>query len=214
MQHLADGAHVIGPTNEGSGNEVKVVLHRKLDVADILLSQRRQVDMHTGDVDALVGRESAAVFHGAADLRALDLLYPQGHQTVINEDLHSRLYFLMQLGIGHGHPLPVAHDVLRGQGKGISGLQADVLHVKALDTDLRTLGVHNGSHGTAHGIPHRLQLVQTAQVLLMIAVGKVKASRIHTSTDQLAHHFFALDRRAQSTNDLSLSQHVFVPPFL
>ncbi len=66
----------------------------------ILLRQGRQMDMYAGDIDALVGREGAAILHGAADVLSIDLLYLQSHQAVVNEDLLACGYLFMEFRIG------------------------------------------------------------------------------------------------------------------
>ena len=116
VQHLPHRLDVGGPADKGGGDEVEIVLHAELDVAHILLCQGRQMDMYAGDIDALVGGEGAAVLHGAADVLAVDLLYLQGHQAVVNEDLLAHRHLFVEFGIGDRDQAPVPLHLAGGQG--------------------------------------------------------------------------------------------------
>src|SRR5690606_41277373 len=59
-------ADVPGPPHEGQGDEIHVLLHRKGDVAPVLLGDRRQVDANPRQVDVAAALEDAAVQHLAA----------------------------------------------------------------------------------------------------------------------------------------------------
>ena len=161
--------------------------------------------MDPGDVDGLVGGQGAAILHGAADVTALDPVHPDGHQTVIDEDLLARSQLLVELWVGDGHPLLAAHDVVGGQGEGLPRLQGDGLGGKALDTDLGPLGVQNGGHRPAHGVPDRLEPVQPGQMLRVAAVGKVEPGGVHAGADEGAEHILAVHGGTQGADDLGLS---------
>lgn len=111
----------------------------------------------------------------------------------------------MKAGVGNRHPALVAHDVLGGQGEGVPRLQGDGLGLKALDADFRALGVQNGGHRPAHGVPDILEHVQPLQVLRVAAVGKVEPGRVHAGADEGADHVLTVHRGAQGTDDFCSS---------
>ena len=134
-----------------------------------------------------------------------NLLHPDGHQTVVNEDLLAGGQLLMQLGVGDGDPGPVPHHIVGGQGKGVPRLQSDGFGVKALDTDLRALGVQNGGNRAAHSVPDGLEAVQPGQMLRVAAVGKVEPGGVHAGADEGAEHILAVHGGTQGADDLGLS---------
>ena len=207
VQYLPHRLNISGPADKGSGNEVEIVLHAELDVAHILLRQGRQMDMYAGDIDALVGREGAAILHGAADVLSIDLLYLQSHQAVVNEDLLACGYLFMEFRIGDGDQVHVPLHLAGGQGKEIACLQRDRLGLKTPNADLRALGIQDGCHWAAHGVPHRLEQVQAVQMLLMAAMGKVKTGRVHAGADQGTDHVLVIHGGAQGADNFCLSQH-------
>ncbi len=171
------------------------------------------MDLYAGDVDALVGGQGAAVFHGTVDVLALNTVHLQGHQAVVNEDLLAGAHLLVEIGVGDGDQPGIARRLPGGQGEGGARLQGNRFGIKALDADLRALGVQNGGHRTAHGVPDVVQLVQALQMLLVVAVGKVEARRVHAGTDQLADQFLVVYRGAQGANHFCFSQsHIILPP--
>ena len=163
------------------------------------------MDMYAGDIDALVGREGPAVLHGAADVLAVDLLYLQRHQAVINEDLLSHRHLFVEFRIGDRDQVPVPLHLTGSQGEGVPRLQRDGLGLKAPDADLRALGIQDGRHRAAHGIPHRLEQVQAVQMLLMAAMGKVETGRVHAGADQGADHILVVHGGAQGADNFRFS---------
>ena len=163
------------------------------------------MDMYAGDIDALVGREGAAILHGAADVLSIDLLYLQSHQAVVNEDLLACGYLFMEFRIGDGDQAPVPLHLAGGQGEGVARLQGDGLGFKASDADLRALGVQDGRHRAAHGVPYRLEQVQAVQMLLMAAMGKVETGRVHAGADQGADHILVVHSGTQGADNFRFS---------
>ena len=111
----------------------------------------------------------------------------------------------MELGVGDRHPAPVSHHVLGGEGKDVAGLQGDGLGVKAPDADFGALGVQNGGHGPAHGVPDGLEHIQPLQMLPVAAVGEVEPGRVHAGADEGADHVLTVHRGAQGADDLCFS---------
>ena len=149
----------------------------------------------------MIGK-AAAVLHHAVDLAAVDLLHPHGHQAVVDQDHLVRPDLLVQILIGDGHLMLVAGHVLRGEDEAVAGVQGDGAVGKGADTDLRALGVQDGGHRAADGVPDGVEPVQPLQMLLMGAMGEVEPGGIHPGADEPADHFLAVHRRAKSADDL------------
>ena len=66
-----------------------------------------------------------------------------------------------------------AFHLAGGQGKGLAGFQHLHTVLELLQTDLGALGVQQGGNGLAQLLTQRLQLCQTAAVLLVGTVGEV-----------------------------------------
>ena len=207
VEDSPDGLHIRRPADEGGGDKVKVVFHAKADVVDILLGEGGQLDMDAGDVDGLVGRQGAAVLHGTDNICPLDALHPDGHQAVVNENLLAGLELLMELGVGDRHPALIARHVLGGEGEGVAGFQGNGLGLEASDANFGALGVQNGGHRPAHGVPDGFEHVQPGQVLRVAAVGKVEPGRVHAGADQGADHVLTVHRGAQGADNFC-SSHV------
>ena len=201
LEHLTDGFHISGAAHEGSGHEVKVILHAEADIGNIAFSQGRELDMRAGDIDGLVGRQDAAVFHSADNILVPDLLHPDGYQTVVNENHLSGFHLVGQIGVSHGNPGLIACDVICGQGKGVAGVQFNALALKALDTDFRSPGIQNRCHSHAHTVPHGFQAVQAFQMLGMAAVGEIEAGRVHSPLNQGADHLFIVHSGTQGADN-------------
>ena len=201
----SNSLHIRRPADKGGGDKVEVVLHTEADVRDVLLGEGGQLDMDPGDIDGLVGGQGAAVLHGADDFSVLDAVHPDGHQAVVNENLLAGGQLLVELGVGNGHPALVAHHLLGGQGEGVSRLQGDGFRLKAFDADLRPLGVQNGGHRAAHGVPDAFQHVHPFQVLGVTAVGKIEPGRVHAGADEGADQLLVIHCGAQGTDDFCSS---------
>ena len=208
VEHLPDGLHIGGPADKGGGDEVEIVLHAEADVRHVLLRQGGELDVGPGDVDGLVVGQGSAVLHLADDVAAPDFPDPQGDQAVVNQNLLTGGHLLVELGVGDGDPGRVAGRVLHREGEGLSGGELHGLGLKALDADLRALGVQNGGHGAAHPVPDGLQAVQPLQMLRVAAVGKVEPGAVHAALDQGDDHFLAVHGGAQGTDNFCFSQHM------
>ena len=163
------------------------------------------MDVDAGDVDGFVGGQGAAVFHPAHNVLSPDLLHPDGHQAVVNENFLAGAHLLVKFGVGDGDHLPAALHLPGGKGEGVARLQGDGLGGEGLDADLRPLGVQNGGHGIAHGVPDGFEQIQPAQMLLMVAVGKIKAGRVHAVENEGADHLLVVDRGAQGADNFGFS---------
>ena len=110
----------------------------------------------------------------------------------------------MKVGVSDRHPALVAHHVLGGEGEGGARLQGDIFLLKAPDANLRALGVQNGGHRAAHGVPDGFEHVQPLQMLGVAAVGKIEPGRVHAGADESADHVLTVHRGAQGADDLGL----------
>ena len=207
VQLLAYCQHVAGLPHEGGGNKIEVLLHGELDVGAVLVGEGRQADVDAGDVDALVGGQLAAVFHGAVNAALLNFVHPQGHQAVVNENFLAGGHLLVEIRVCNGHLPLIAGGVGGRQGELVPLVELNGLGLEGFDPDFGPLGVQNGGHRTAHAVPYGFQAVQRSQMGLVGAVGKIEPGRVHTGADQGADHVHIVHRRAQGADDFC-SSHV------
>ena len=153
--------------------------------------------MHIRYVNGLVAGQGAAVFHLTVDLVALYLLDPQLDEAVVHQDAAAGPHLLVEVGIGDTHPAAVAGHVIGGQDKSLALLQSHGAVGKGLYTDFRALGVQNGGHGGAQGVPHLLEHIQPGQLLGVAAVREVEAGSVHAGPDQPFNGLRMVHRRAK-----------------
>jgi len=212
IQQIADVVHILCGANKGSGDEVKAVLHAKDNVLAVLLAQVGHGQMHAGHIDTLFGLDLAAVQHGADDVGVGDLLNVQHDQAVVQHDGAAGLHVLGQILVSDGADLLGALHLAGGQGKGLAGFQHLHTVLELLQTDLGALGVQQGGNGLAQLLTQRLQLCQTAAVLLVGTVGEVETGHVHAVCNQVAQDIALIGRRAQGADDLRFS-HKIPPTF-
>ena len=112
---------------------------------------------------------------------------------------------LRQVLIGNGADLLGALHLAGGQGKGLAGFQHLDAVLELLQADLRAFGVQQGGDGLAQLLAQSLQLGQTAAVLLVRAVGKVKTGHVHAVGDQVAQDVALVGGRAKGADDFRFS---------
>ena len=78
-KNLPDGLYVRRPPDKRGGDKVEIVFHTKADVVDVLFGEGGELDVDPGDVDGLIGGQSAAVFHGADNFSILNPVHPDGN---------------------------------------------------------------------------------------------------------------------------------------
>ena len=212
-QFGADVLHVAGLAHEGGGDEVEVVVHGELQILPVLVGEGGQQNVHIRYVNGLVAGQGAAVFHLTVDLVALYLLDPQLDEAVVHQDAAAGPHLLVEVGIGDTHPAAVAGHVIGGQDKSLALLQSHGAVGKGLYTDFGALGVQNGGHGGAQGVPHLLEHIQPGQLLGVAAMGEVEAGSVHAGPDQPFNGLRMIHRRPQGADDFGLSHvHTIVPP--
>ena len=212
IQQVADVVHILCGAHKGSSDEVKAVLHTKDDVLAVLLAQVGHGQMHAGHIDTLFGLDLAAVQHGADDVGVGDLLNVQHDQAVVQHDGAAGLHVLGQILVSDGADLLGALHLAGGQGKGLAGFQHLHTVLELLQADLGALGVQQGGNGLAQLLTQRLQLCQTATVLLVGTVGEVETGHVHAVCNQVAQDIALIGRRAQGADDLRFS-HKIPPTF-
>ena len=139
-----------------------------------------------GTLTPFLGLDLAAVQHGAGDVGVGDLLDAQHDEAVVQHDGAALVHIVGQVLVGDGADLLGALHLAGGQGEGLADFQHLDAVLELLQADLRALGVQQGSNGLAQLLAQCLQIGQTAAVLLIGAVGKIKAGHVHAVGDQLA----------------------------
>ena len=171
----------------------------------VLLGEGGQLDVDVGDVDGLVVGEGTAVLHLADNAVALHLLYLQLNEAVVHQDAAAGAHLLVEVLVGDGDLGLVAGHVLGVQHELSPLLQGHGALGKGLDADLRALGVQHGGHRAAQGVPDPLEHIQTGQLLLVVAVGKVEAGAVHAAEDEGLEHLLVVHGGTQGADHFRLS---------
>lgn len=211
-QDLTDMADIAAAADEGGEDHIDLVLHAKLQIADILLRQGGEVDVGSRQVDPLAGGDVAVV--QALDAQGLvvyDLEYLEGHDAVIHIDElaggdHLGDVLVVEeparswsgpsyTRMGYEDGGSKSLHVLVIAGVGICLVGGDVEHGAFLDgnilipgsvarADFGALGVEgNGERATFLDFGGFAGMVDDGLVVLVRAVGEVHADDIETSWD-------------------------------
>src|SRR5699024_9820077 len=172
VQQAADILYVLRAAGEAGGDEVVAVLDTEQYVLLVLLAQVGHGQGNTGHVNALVVADGSDVVHQALDVGVGHSGNGHADQAVGQQHGAANGSVAGQILIGDGADVLVALHVTGGQGELLAGFQLGLAAGELLQTDLGALGVQQSSHGAAQLLTQSLQLVQTALVLLVVAVGK------------------------------------------
>ena len=170
-------AHIRGRADERERDEIDTDLERVLEVAAVLLGERRDRDGDAGKVHALGRADYAGHDHGAAGAPMLDLLHLQMNVPVVDQQVVPRLQYLADDG-GQNRDLAVTrrgrerdHDLL------VAG-EPDRLG-KASHADLRTLQIGDQRERPSELLLRGPDVARSLRVLLVRAVGEVEPRGVH-----------------------------------
>ena len=208
LNDLANLTNGIGVPYEGGCHEIIAHLDTELDVLDILVGQGRKADGYVGHIHALALAQLAAVHDSTVNLGAVNLIYGQSDETVIDENGVARLHILVQSGIVDVHALCIAHTLLCCEGDVHALCQRHLLVVlQDAGTNLRSLGIQQGCDGTSAFLAGLLQKRQSLQVLVVVTVRKIKTCHIHILS-QLQQNLVIILIGSQGTNNLCFSHRI------
>mmetsp|Transcript_64217 Transcript_64217/g.191709 ORF Transcript_64217/g.191709 Transcript_64217/m.191709 type:complete len:265 (+) Transcript_64217:1144-1938(+) len=204
-------AHVRRLADEGREDHVDVLADAPREVGLVLLRQRRQVDVHLGQVAPLLRAERRRVDHLALDRRVVDELdHLEAEQPVVDEDDAAHLHHLGQVDVVHVQRALVARLLERRVDRHrdrVARLQVDRRAPVALDQarpDLGPLGVERDRAQPAverrvgHALP---QVGHAPAVLLVRAVREVHPHHVHARHPQHRQLVHRLALRADGAND-------------
>ena len=184
-------------------------LQRELEVVGVLVRHRRNRDRDSGQRQALVVADHAALGDVADDVGAvLDRDRDQRDVAVVDQQPVARADVVGQLLVGGRHPVVVAGDVLDGDPDPLAGRPLDRAVGEPAEPDLGALQV--GQHGDV--APGQLggpaHLAEAPAVLLVLAVAEVEPGDVHARVDEGAQPLEAVGGRTQGADDLRAACHM------
>jgi len=208
LQQLAGVVHVGGIARKGHRHIVQVQLGGQLDVAFVLVGQRRRGEPAALAVDALVVGQRAADQYPAAQFVATDTLHLHYHPAIVEQQLVADLAVLDQVGIVDTYHL-LGTGIARvtdGKTEVIAGGQLDAFLGKAGNADLRALQVAQQSHMAPGRGSQLADQTRPFAVLIGTAVGEVQACHIQTRMDQGVEGGWGVAGRAEGGDDLAATK--------
>ena len=173
--------------HERVGDEVELVLNGPKDEALVLLGERRQLDAHARDVDALAPiLDAAAVLNGADEVVALLRVDVERDLAIVNEDLLANGEVVNETVIGDAEEL--ARRVLLRialDDNLLAGLEHDRL-VAWGGANLGTLGVYEN----CDFVRNLTSVLYDATDTLMVHMGRVAADDVHAGLMELADELY------------------------
>ena len=198
--------HVFGALHERQGQPIDAKLADKLQIAAVLVRQRRHRQHHIGHVHALAVGNGATDNHGAigkieaaginleADLAVIDQQRRAGHQG--RENLSVRQ--VDTFGVALGHRQIKAELLPLNQFLGSIG--------KGANAELGPLQIGQNAD-RATGIGFDLANVgMTAGNFTMVAMAHVQAEHIGPGVEQRQNHLIRVRRRAKRGHDFHIPQ--------
>ena len=202
VQIVAHGDDVIGGAHEGGGDIVYVHLHAEAEVGHIPLVEVGEIQVDTGDIDALTVGNGAARDHGADHVGVGQLLDGQLQTAVVDQHAVALLQLGGEIGIGDGDTGGVALNLPSGQGEGASLLQVGLTVLEGADADLGALGVQHDGGGLAQTLADTAEGLDDLAVGLVIPVGEVETGHVHARLEHFGHDLFGAGGGADGTDDL------------
>ena len=141
LHDLARLGDVIRALDERKRHPVDLGGERRVEVAPVLLGQRAGAEHGVGQADALAVGELAALLDLGDGAPRLDLLHPEAHAPVVQEDRVAGLERRQDLGMRKLHALVVARRSVAVEHEGLALFELDGLPVESADAELRALQV-------------------------------------------------------------------------
>ena len=205
--NLLDGLRI---THEGSGYEIEALFDTELDVLDILLGQARKANAYVRNIDTLLLTELAAVCDEAVDVRTLDALHLEADQAIIDQDGAALLDVFIEPVIVNVYTRCISDALVDGQDDFVARLEHHLLVVLELTgTNLRSLRVKQRGDLTTGILACLLQQRETAEVLLVAAMGEVETCHVHLLCE-LLHQLVIVLIRSKCTYNLRLSHKILL----
>lgn len=185
-KHVSDGLDVVGGSDKRGEDHVDALLHAELEIGLVLLGQSGQIDVGTGQVDSLSGRDLSVVEHLDLEGLVVDLLeHLEGQNSVVDEDDLANVNLLDNVGVVDEHDLVVALVLVLGVGgeqHHVAGLDVPVLvFLGDSGSDLGALGVQSNGQGSALELLLGLSgVLDHGGVVLVRAVREVHSDNVET----------------------------------
>ena len=159
-------------------------------------------------IASLAALQGMRVLH-AAFQRAVFLFDDgQTHLAVVDQDGASHLDIVEHFRTLNVEALMRAEHLLADDGDDLALLIGLRLVLKVTQADFRSLGVQQDGDALSGLLDDLTDRLDAASVFLIVPVRKVQTDDVHAGVDQLAHHFLALGRGSDRTDDFRFSLHI------
>ena len=184
------------------GNHVDPQAQGPAQVLLILVGHRRHAHRGSGDVDALVVGEHAALDDHARHISVGHVGDLEADLAVVDEDPQAGSNVTGQAGIRRADLLDVARNLTVGDGEGRALLQEHGTISESSGADLGALQVHEDAHGTLLGVAGRPHIAVDLLVHGVFTVAEVESGHVHPGADELSNVLGGRGGRAEGADDL------------
>ncbi len=187
FQQFANVQDILGLADEGSGNEVDVVIQAEADIIRILLSDPREPNFNTRGVNTLLGTNVAVVLYlrNQFPMSVILLGDLQINQAIIDQNVTTHVGIIVQTGISNRDLFWCAFQtVIHGNANDVASVGFEALVLLGRCPNLGTLGIQHDTNqfaGLLFGFMHH---VHPSQMLRMITMGEVEPENICAGLDQ------------------------------
>ena len=175
--------YILFAAHEGVGDKVDVLLDGIVNVANVALGERGEVDAHARHVDTLAGPQLAIIERFAQQVAVLFTPYYKFKFAVVDENMAAFVEVLGKEGIVDPD-IPVAGEgaLPAGNAHEIAGRELQVaVACESRGAHLGTLGVHQDGYFVGDGT----HVVDDFAESLFLQVGRVHAHDIHAVVVEL-----------------------------
>ena len=115
FQQAPDGDHVRRLAHEGSSDKVNLVIDPEVDIGNVLVGHRRQVQVHPRQADPFLVGQFTTIHHLAQDIPVADFQHLEPDIAIVQKNAIARQHGLRQAFVGDGDPALVTLDLLGSQ---------------------------------------------------------------------------------------------------
>ena len=211
VQDVADIHNVLRVAGKAGGDQVKALLDTKQNIARVALAHIRHGQMHTGNIDALLGLDGAVIADRADNVCVANLVNAQLDQTVVQHDPATGLDIVGQFLVSDGADFVRALYAAGGQGELLAGGQLLHTVLELTQTNLGTLGIQHTGNGQIQLLGKGTHLVKAALMFLIVTVGEVETGNIHAIFHQLTQDPRLIGRRTHRADNFRFAHKTYPP---
>ena len=197
--------HILPPRDERRCDEIDPVPDAEQQIVLVLFAEIDLLEHLVREGHALAVRQLAADYDTTVDLRALNALDREDHESVVDQYRIADRKIVRQPRIADADNRLVALDLPGREGKGVAVLEQDLFVFEGTDAVFRPLGVEHDGDGQAERLADLMDHVKFLLMLLVCAVRKIEPRDVESCLAHLCKDFLRAAGRADGTDDLRFS---------